>query len=336
MTGWLGGRSWRAWARRGWVWLTWALGALLVVGPAGLASRALAQSTGGSVGGSDWGGGSSSSGGGSSSGGWSGSSSSGGSHGASNAYEPPMWAQLLIAIAFMVFLYFFFTWLARVTSPPRIVVSVARVAVDARARRFVQGRLDELAKTADTRSTAGLSALLRAGSNALIASRLAWIYVSAQTRTPETPEAAREHHKRITDDARARFRHELVRHAEGKKTVEDAPLLSAREHEGEGTVVVTIVVAATAKLPRGGETAEAADALLAGFATLGASEIKAVEIVWSPAAETDRMSTDELETHYPDLTKITAVGGRVFCAHCGGPHTAELAKCPHCGAPVTR
>jgi hypothetical protein len=133
-----------------------------------------------------------------------------------------MWAQLLIAIAFMVFLYFFFTWLARVTSPPRIVVSVARVAVDARARRFVQGRLDELAKTADTRSTKGLSALLRAACNALIASRLAWIYVSAQTRTPETPELAREHHKRITDDARARFRHELVRHAEGKKTVEDA------------------------------------------------------------------------------------------------------------------
>lgn len=98
--------------------------------------------------------------------------------------------------------------------------------------------------------------------------------------------------------------------------------------------MVTIVVATTAKLPAASGTAAELDALLAAFATLSGAEIKAVEIVWSPAAEKDRMSTDELEQKYPELTKITAVGGRVFCAHCRGPHTAELAKCPHCGAPV--
>ena len=46
------------------------------------------------------------------------------------------------------------------------------------------------------------------------------------------------------------------------------------------------------------------------------------------------MSSDELEARYPELTRLTAIGGRVFCRYCAGPHAAELAKCPHCGAPT--
>jgi uncharacterized membrane protein len=328
MAGW---RSWRARTGRVVSWLLAALPLWLAFGPAGLISQALAQSTGGSVGGSDWGGGSSSGG---SSGGWSGSTGSSGHVAAGSAYEPPAWAQLLIAIAFMVFLYYLFSWIAGVSGPSQVTVSVARVGVDARARRFVQGRLDELARSADTRSAGGLAALLRAASNALVAARLAWNYVGAQTRAPEAAPEARAHHARITSDARSRFQHELVRATGGKEVRQDAPALEAREHEGQGSVVVTIVVATTAKLPAASGTPAELDALLAAFATLSSGEIKAVEIVWSPAAEKDRMSTDELEQRYPELTKIAAVGGRVFCGHCRGPHTAELSRCPHCGAPV--
>lgn len=66
------------------------------------------------------------------------------------------------------------------------------------------------------------------------------------------------------------------------------------------------------------------------------ASLAAVEIIWSPAAEEDRMSTAELEQRYPELRKIdeTAIAGRVFCAYCRGPFAMELLECPHCGAPI--
>ena len=62
----------------------------------------------------------------------------------------------------------------------------------------------------------------------------------------------------------------------------------------------------------------------------------ALEVVWSPAAENDRMSTAELEQFYPEMKLIdpNSIAGRVFCAYCNGPFPAELLNCPHCGAPA--
>ena len=74
-----------------------------------------------------------------------------------------------------------------------------------------------------------------------------------------------------------------------------------------------------------------------GLVRHGADEA-GIEVVWSPAAEDDRMSTAELEQHYPELEKLDekAIAGRVFCAHCSGPFPMELLACPHCGAPVSK
>lgn len=63
----------------------------------------------------------------------------------------------------------------------------------------------------------------------------------------------------------------------------------------------------------------------------------AVEVIWTPAEENDRLSSAELETLYPELRKIDekSMTGRVFCASCAGPFAAELGACPHCGAVYT-
>ena len=62
----------------------------------------------------------------------------------------------------------------------------------------------------------------------------------------------------------------------------------------------------------------------------------ALEVIWSPAAENDRMSTSELEQNYPELKLIdpNSIAGRIFCAYCSGPFPMELLNCPHCGAPA--
>ncbi|MFO0708918.1 MAG: DUF1517 domain-containing protein [Sandaracinus sp.] len=301
-----------------------------------LRSSALAQSTGGSVGGSDWGSsGSSGGGGGSSSGGWSGGSgSSYDTGGASNAYEPPFWAQLLIMVAFLAFLFFLFRGLGRLSQPPKVHVSRVRVALDARARRFVQEALTKLAARSDTKTREGLAALLRETTRALVASRAAWIYCGVEQLAPMLAAEARVEHTKLAQDARARFQHELVRNAEGLTRREETPALVAREHEGEGAVIVSIVLASRARLrPASASQADEVARLLGDLGALEAIDVIALEVIWSPAAEEDRMSTDELEARYPELTRLTAIGGRVYCEHCHGPYTAELARCPHCGAP---
>ncbi len=310
--------------------LAWALAAWLV-----LVSTAAAQSTGSSAGGSSWGSSSSS---GSSSGGSSWGSSSSGSYDdgpSANSYEPPYWVQLVGSAAFLVFLFFLFRGIARLNEPAKIGVSLVRIGIDARARRFVQESLAKLAAESDTQTRSGLAELLSSAARALAASKLAWIYCGAEHFAPMRAVDARSTHTRLALDARARFQTELLRGADGKTRHADAPTLVAREHEGEGVVVVTLVVATYAKLPAASPAqVSEIEQLLSQLSRLSASELVALEVVWSPAAENDRMSTDELEARYPELTRLTAVGGRVFCHYCAGPHTAELAKCPHCGAPT--
>ena len=234
-------------ARRCGARLGWALAAWLVV-----ASGAAAQSTGGSAGGGSWGSSGSSSGGSSrTSSSW--GSSGGSSHvGSSNSYEPSFGGQLLIAAAFFAFvalLFFGFRWgMRRLDARAAIGVSTLQIAIDARSRRFVQAALARMVGESDTASRDGLAKLLGGAAGALKSARLAWIYCGAQRVDSMPPADARRTHTRLANDARARFQTELVRVEKGQTTRAETPGLVAHAHEGEGVVVVTLVVAAHPRL----------------------------------------------------------------------------------------
>jgi hypothetical protein len=114
--------------------------------------------------------------------------------------------------------------------------------------------------------------------------------------------------------------------------------MEPRPEEGAGTVVVSLIlvtrrpVAGRSGLTDAGEISAA----LADRAAVTSQELVAIEVVWSPAAEDDRMSTAELEQHYPELALIDpeSIAGRLFCSYCGGVFAMELLSCPHCGAAV--
>ena len=63
----------------------------------------------------------------------------------------------------------------------------------------------------------------------------------------------------------------------------------------------------------------------------------ALEVIWTPSTENDRMSSAELEVLYPELRRMdeNTVIGRVFCGYCAQPFPAEILRCPSCGAPGT-
>ena len=217
-----------------------------------------------------------------------------------------------------------------------IDVVMIQLALDARARRFAQARLAELAR-GDTASQGGLANLARETAMMLRHAETAWIYAGVREWNPQSPQQAEAQFRQAANDARSRYRHELIRGHQGQVSTVAAPGTRARAEEGEGVVVVTFLLAARIEIPNGHDPSrpEAMHALLHRIVALRPYQIAALEVIWSPAEETDRMSTAELEALYPEMRALPSDArvGKTFCGHCGGPFAQELERCPHCGAP---
>jgi len=220
-------------------------------------------------------------------------------------------------------------------------VGVMRIAIDGRARKFVQTELARIAKVADTATEEGRLTMLREVTLLLRRVRDAWVYGGAVNEPMRSLDAAKAAFDGHVDDARSRFQHETVSNVQGVKTSAAAPEYTRRSDEGEGVILVSIIVAARTELftiTQIGDGEELRKALEAA-SHRPATDLVAIEIIWEPSEENDRMSSIELEAKYPrpDLIPITgALVGKTFCTYCGGPYPAELVSCPHCGAPAAR
>jgi len=221
--------------------------------------------------------------------------------------------------------------------PNAMFVTALSIGLDWRSRKQLQEQLKRLAESGDTRSPAGLAQLLSETVLALRRNEISWLYANYRDEGGLAPQNAQPTFARIAQDFRARFQSEIVRGASGQLQAQDAPAMRARSDEGEGTVVVTIVLA-TRRPVQGFMVSDATQirAALSDRGALQGAQMVALEVIWSPAAENDRMSTAELETVYPDLKLIdpNSIAGRIFCAYCNGPFAAELLNCTHCGAPA--
>jgi uncharacterized membrane protein len=220
-------------------------------------------------------------------------------------------------------------------APARQVdVSAVTIAVDWRDRRALQDKLEQLAKSGDTSTPGGLARMLHEVVIALRRIEKSWLYAGAVNFAPASEREAETAFQNVAAEMRSRYQHELVRAAHGEVTLEEAPALVARAEDGGGLVAVTLVVAAHGEIP---DVAHAQNAnhlreLMRVFGGIG-PRLVALEVIWSPSKEEDRMSSRELEVLYPELGKIDehTIAGRVFCGFCEYPYAAELARCPNCG-----
>ena len=222
--------------------------------------------------------------------------------------------------------------------PDAMYVSRISIGIDWRARRDVQGTLTRLAQSGDTSSPQGLANLLRETVLALRRAEMSWLYVSQEAMGPLSPQNAEQQFRTIATNQRARFQKETVRAGWGGGVQQqDAGQMQAHKNEGEGTVVVSLIIAAYRPLnPMQNPDANQIRAALDNRSALTADQLGALEVVWSPSEENDRMSTSELEQNYPEMQLIdpNSIAGRIFCTYCQGPFAMELLTCPHCGAPA--
>lgn len=217
-----------------------------------------------------------------------------------------------------------------------IDVSVVRIAIDGRARKFVQTELARIAKVADTATEAGRATMLREVTLLLRRVRDAWVYGGAVNEPMREPGAAKAVFDRHVDDARVKFKHTTIANVQGVTTAHAAPEYRPRSDEGTGLILVTLVVAAKSELFTVAHIGDGEDLrkALEAASYRSPSDLVAIDILWQPSEDSDRLSSLELEAKYPRPALIPIAGalvGKMFCGYCSGPYPAELVSCPHCG-----
>jgi uncharacterized membrane protein len=221
--------------------------------------------------------------------------------------------------------------------PNAMYVTQLQLGLDWRARAQLQTQLENMAKSGNAGTAEGRSALLSETVLALRRNEISWLYAAYKDVGGHQPQNAQQTFQQLANEARSRFKHEVVRSVGADVTNNDAPAMQARADEGEGTVVVSVILATRRPLT-GFVTPDAAHIknALQDRSGILPQQLVALEVVWSPAADKDRMSTAELEQFYPEMKLIdpNSIAGRIFCAYCSGPFPAELLSCPHCGAPA--
>ncbi|HSD91133.1 MAG TPA: DUF1517 domain-containing protein, partial [Kofleriaceae bacterium] len=218
-------------------------------------------------------------------------------------------------------------------------VTVLRIAIDGRARKFVQNELTRIAGVADTKTKEGRAAMLREVAVMLRKLRDAWVYGGAINEPMRVIGAAKNVFDKHVDDARSRFQEETIRNEQGVVTKTAASEYNPRGDEGAGLILVSIIIAARSELFTVNRIGDGDDLrrALESASQLMPGNLVALEVVWQPSEEADRLSSMELEAKYPrpDLIPIqNALVGKTFCTYCSGPFPAELVSCPHCGAPA--
>lgn len=195
-------------------------------------------------------------------------------------------------------------------------VSVARLQVGLLANaRELQADLDKLAASANTGSTAGLAQVLQETTLALLRHPEYWTHANSTVQQSRLASAEAEFN-RLTLGERSKFSRETLSNVNSQ--LQQAPLdallgsgddggsLATQELKDPGEfIVVTLVVGAqgSLQLPAVNSTEDLRQALgvLGGVAS---DRLLALEVLWTPQAEGDVLTRDDLLVEYPSLKLV--------------------------------
>jgi len=191
-------------------------------------------------------------------------------------------------------------------------ISVGRVQAGLLASaRGLQKELDELGRRADTGSAEGRAQVLQESTLALLRHPEYWVYGAAQSQQTAL-EAAEAKFNQLALTERSKFTAETLSNVnnqltEGSSQVSfpaDGGPLATTEEPGE-YIIVTILVGTEGKLEL--PNINSSDDLRQALRQIGgisSDRLLAVEILWTPQAEGDTLTSDDLMAEYPDLKLV--------------------------------
>ena len=193
-------------------------------------------------------------------------------------------------------------------------VSVAQVQVGLLANaRELQPELNRLALTADTSSASGRATVVQEATLALLRHPEYWVY-GATSSQKASLEAAEAKFNQLALTERSKFTDETLSNVNSVISEDSQKALGGNTEEGaiqlkEGDsgeyIIATVIVGATGNLnlPDINGTDDLRQALQQ-VGGIGSDRLLAVEILWTPQADGDTLSSDDILAYYPNLKLV--------------------------------
>lgn len=191
---------------------------------------------------------------------------------------------------------------------PKVSVGQVKVGLLASARDL-QTELNDIARTADTGSATGRALVLQEATLALLRHPEYWVYGAAESQKTAI-ESAEAKFNQYALAERSKFAEETLsnvnaqlRQANNQAALEGRGELATQE-SGE-YIVVTLVVGAEGDLQL--PTINGSDDLRTALRQIGgisSDRLLAVEVLWTPQAEGDTLTTDDILANYPNLKLV--------------------------------
>lgn len=193
---------------------------------------------------------------------------------------------------------------------PKISVAKVQVGLLANARGL-QRELNEIALSADTNSTAGRVLVLQEASLALLRHPEYWVY-SATESYQTALESAEAKFNQLALAERSKFTSETLSNVNNQlRQASPTALLEGQGELAEPTkgsgeyIIVTILVGVEGKLelPKINDSEDLRQALQQ-MGGIGSDRLLAVEVLWTPQAEGDTLTSEDILAEYPNLKLV--------------------------------
>lgn len=196
-------------------------------------------------------------------------------------------------------------------------VSVTRLQVGLLASaRGLQTELNHIAETADTNSPEGRTEVLQEASLALLRHPEYWVYAGSGTEQARL-NAAEAQFNRLSLAERSKFTAETLSNVNNQlkgATPNDALPAAGGEldnptrlfTEGPGEYIIVTLLAATLgkfQIPEVNSADDLRQALRA-IGSIPGDRLLAMEVLWSPQASGDTLTSDDVLAEYPDLKLV--------------------------------
>jgi uncharacterized membrane protein len=195
-------------------------------------------------------------------------------------------------------------------SPTTISVGKVQVGLLANARNL-QKELDELAYKADTGTASGRAMVLQEATLALLRHPEYWVYGAAES-SQAGMDSAEAKFNQLALAERSKFIGETLSNVNTQLKQASQPVfpegggqLAELPDSSGDYIVVTVLVGAEGqlKLPKINDSADIRQALQ-DIGGIGSDRLLAVEILWTPQAEGDTLTSDDILANYPNFKLI--------------------------------
>jgi uncharacterized membrane protein len=207
---------------------------------------------------------------------------------------------------------FFIYWMIRKSSQAgglseldndTVTVTKLQVALLAEART-IQSELNDIALTADTDTIEGLTTLLQEAAIALLRTPENWSHVVSSSQSVKR-DGAEEVFNSISIAERTKFSAETLVNVNGSVRKSQTFKLDP-ESDPAAYIVITLLIGTEHDQPLFAEvkSRESLQLALEKIAAIPSSHLVVFELLWSPQAEGDSVSYDELLTEYTNMVQI--------------------------------